>query len=117
MLYDAPIDVEFSEFDSVQPDLVIILNDNVHQITPTKFKVAPNLVVEILSPSIGDYDQTIKKDFYERSGVPEYWIVAPFEQSFEQWVPQDGKFALAPRSSALRLTIVHDIEIDLDQVW
>ena len=117
VLFNAPIDVQLSEFDIVQPDLVIILNDNIRKITPTKIKVAPNLVVEILSPSTGDYDRTIKKDLYERSGVSEYWIVDPFEQQVDQWVLQNGKLTLAPKSNVLRLTFADGIEIDMDTVW
>ena len=41
VLYDAPIDVQLSEYDIVQPDIVIVLNENVRKITPTKIKVAP----------------------------------------------------------------------------
>lgn len=117
VLYNGPIDVQLSEFDIVQPDLVIILNDNIRKITPTKIKVAPNLVVEILSPSTGDYDRTIKKDLYERSGVSEYWIVDPFEQHVDQWVLQNGKLTLLPKSNVLQLTFVSGIEVDLDTVW
>ena len=117
VLYDAPIDVQLSEFDIVKPDLVIILNDNVRKITPTKIKVAPHLVVEILSPSTAGNDRTIKKDLYERSGVSEYWIVDPFEQQVDQWVLKDGKFVLVPKANILRLSFVSGIEVDLDTVW
>ncbi len=41
LLFSAPMDVQLSEFDIVQPDLVIILNENIRKITPTKIKVAP----------------------------------------------------------------------------
>jgi Uma2 family endonuclease len=38
---------------------------------------APNLVIEIGSPSTRGRDETIKRQLYERSGVDEYWIVDP----------------------------------------
>jgi len=117
VMFNAPMDVQLSENDIVQPDLVVILNENVRKITPTKIKVAPNLVVEILSPSTSGNDQTIKKDLYERSGVTEYWVVDPFEQQVGQWILQDGKYVLAPKAVILRLTIVENVEIDLDKVW
>jgi len=117
VMFNAPMDVQLSENDIVQPDLVVILNENVRKITPTKIKVAPNLVVEILSPSTSGNDQTIKKDLYERSGVTEYWVVDPFEQQVDQWILQDGKYVLAPKAVILRLTIVENVEIDLDKVW
>jgi len=117
VMFDAPMDVQLSETDIVQPDLVVILNENVRKITPTKIKVAPNWVVEILSPSTSGNDQTIKKDLYERSGVTEYWVVDPFEQQVDQWILQNGKYVLAPKAGILRLTIVEHVEIDLDTVW
>ena len=117
LLFDAPMDVQLSMFDIVQPDLVIILNENIRKITPTKIKVAPNLVVEILSPSTAVNDRTIKKDHYERSGVSEYWVVDPFEQQVDQWVLRDGNYVIAPQSKAIRLSFVSDIEVDFDTVW
>ena len=117
LLYNAPIDVQLSEFDIVQPDIVIILNENVRKITPTKIKVAPHLVVEILSPSTSGNDRTIKKDLYERSGVNEYWIVDPYEQQVEQWILRDGKYALETQAKVIRLSFVSDVEVDFDSVW
>jgi len=117
VLYDAPIDVQLSEFDIVQPDIVIILNENVRKITPTKIKVAPHLVVEILSPSTSGNDRTIKKDLYERSGVNEYWIVDPYVQQVEQWILRDGKYALETQAKVIRLSFVSDVEVDFETVW
>jgi Uma2 family endonuclease len=117
VLYNAPIDVQLSEFDIVQPDIVIILNENVRKITPTKIKVAPHLVVEILSPSTSGNDRTIKKDLYERSGVVEYWIVDPYEQQVEQWILRDGKYAIEAQAKVIRLSFVSDVEVDFDSVW
>lgn len=117
LLYNAPIDVQLSEFDIVQPDIVIILNENVRRITPTKIKVAPHLVVEILSQSTAANDRTLKKDLYERSGVSEYWIVDPYEQHVDQWILRDGKYVLAPQSNVIRLSFVNDIEVDFEIVW
>ncbi len=117
VLFNAPMDVQLSGFDIVQPDIVIILNENVRKITPTKIKVAPHLVVEILSPSTAGNDRNIKKDLYERSGVSEYWIVDPFEQQVEQWILRDGKYVLAPQGNVVRLSFVSDVEVDFDTVW
>jgi Uma2 family endonuclease len=117
VLFNAPVDVQLSEFDVVQPDLVIVLNENVRKITPTKIKVAPNLVVEILSPSTTELDQTLKKELYERSGVQEYWIVDPFEQSVAQWVLTDGKYSLAPAADPINLTIASRISIAKETIW
>ena len=55
---------------------------------------APDLVVEVLSPSTGKHDKGHKKEVYERHGVREYWIVSPGDRSVEQYVLEDGRFVL-----------------------
>lgn len=115
--YSAPVDVQLSEFDVVQPDLVIVLNKNFRKITPTKIKVAPDLIVEILSPSTAENDQTLKKQLYERSGVSEYWIVDPFDQKVDQFVLVDGKYVLQPPTNEVPLSIVSGVTIDLEKIW
>lgn len=55
---------------------------------------APDLVVEVLSPSTAKNDKAHKKDVYAQCGVREYWIVSPGEKSVEQYLLQDGKFVL-----------------------
>ena len=55
---------------------------------------APDLVVEVLSPSTARNDRIRKKDTYEKYGVREYWIVNPTECSIEQYILTDGKFVL-----------------------
>ena len=47
------------------------------------FTAAPDLVVEVLSPSTADRDQTVEQDFYARSGVRELWIASPEAKTIE----------------------------------
>ena len=82
-VFDAPIDLQLSETDVVQPDIVVVLRKN-QIITTTKLKGVPDLVIEILSPSNREYDQELKKRLYEQHAVPEYWIVDPENQTVEQ---------------------------------
>ena len=117
VVFNAPVDVQLTEFDIVQPDLVVILNENIRKITHTKIKVAPNLVVEILSPSTSELDYNLKKDLYERTGVQEYWIVDPFEQSVEKWVLMNGKYTLIPATDPIVLTITPGISIPAELIW
>ena len=55
---------------------------------------APDLVVEVLSPSTARYDLGHKKEIYEKHGVREYWIVNPANRSLEQYILQEGRFVL-----------------------
>lgn len=55
---------------------------------------APDLVVEVLSPSTAKNDKGYKKGVYETSGVPEYWIVDPSQKSIEANLLQGGRYVL-----------------------
>lgn len=55
---------------------------------------APDLVVEVLSPSTAANDRGIKKDTYEKAGVKEYWIVDPVSKSIDVHHLKEGKFVL-----------------------
>ncbi len=55
---------------------------------------APDLLVEILPPCTARHDRMRKKDVYAASGVPEYWIVSPEEQSIEVYLLRDGAYTL-----------------------
>jgi Uma2 family endonuclease len=72
----APTDVVFSGIDVAQPDLLYICEDGSAEVG-TNVAGAPDLVVEILSPSNRRYDEVTKRNLYERAGVGEYWLVDP----------------------------------------
>lgn len=55
---------------------------------------APDLVIEVLSPSTARYDRGPKKDAYEAAGVREYWIIEPEAKSLEVYLLKAGKFIL-----------------------
>ncbi|HUX13258.1 MAG TPA: Uma2 family endonuclease [Spirochaetia bacterium] len=83
-VYPAPFDVVLPDYpeqsaeDSptvVQPDICVICDRS--KITEAGCTGAPDLVVEILSPSTSRKDAEIKRKLYERHGVREYWIVDP----------------------------------------
>lgn len=74
-IFVAPFDVVLSDTDVVQPDLLFVSNERVNIITDENIQGAPDLVVEILSPSTAERDQTFKRSLYARHGVKEYWLV------------------------------------------
>lgn len=74
------------------PDVLIICDKN--KIKANWIDGAPELVVEVLSPSTTINDRGIKKDVYERSGVKEYWIVDPSAKSIEVHYLKDGRLVL-----------------------
>ena len=74
-IYAAPFDVVLSDTDVVQPDLLFVSNERAHIITDENVQGAPDLVVEILSPSTAERDKTFKRSLYAKHGVKEYWLV------------------------------------------
>jgi len=77
-IFYAPFDVVFSQHDVVEPDLLYVSNARTTQVlTPANVQGAPDLVIEIGSPSTRQRDETIKRRLYERSAVSEYWVVDP----------------------------------------
>ena len=72
----SPMSVRLAEQDAiVQPDILFVARDRLAIISDDIVDGAPDLVVEVLSPSNWIYDRTRKQKAYERAGVREYWIV------------------------------------------
>ncbi|TDK42771.1 Uma2 family endonuclease [Algoriphagus formosus] len=87
-VYSAPFDVRFPKkskedsqiFDVVQPDICVICD--LDKLDDRGCLGAPDLIVEILSPSNNETELRYKFDLYESQGVKEYWIVSPENQTF-----------------------------------
>jgi Uma2 family endonuclease len=122
LVFNAPVDVQLTEHDIVQPDLVVVLkngadgNDRTRMITHTKINGAPDLVVEILSPSTAADDTVLKKQLYERTGVAEYWIADPDNQRLEQYRLVDGSYRLEPPANPV-MTFAGGLCVKLDAIW
>lgn len=71
----APCDVLLDEKDIVQPDLIYVARDHAEQVEERYVAGAPDLVVEILSPSTRRLDEVLKRRRYAHFGIGEYWIV------------------------------------------
>ena len=92
--YFSPTDVVLSDTTTLQPDLIFVSNERLHIETSANIQGAPDLVVEILSPSTSMRDWRDKMDLYERHGVPEYWVVDPAGYMLWQFRLRDGKYEL-----------------------
>jgi len=85
-VFRAPLLVEFpGTGDRVQPDILFVSKERRAIIGEKAVLGAPDLVVEILSPSTAHRDRGIKLDLYARRGVREYWIVDPEEDVVDVW--------------------------------
>ena len=73
----SPLDVVLSQYDVVEPDLLVVLSDQSDIITSLHVRGTPALVIEVLSPGTRRRDVGLKRRVYERVGVREYWLVDP----------------------------------------
>lgn len=99
-VYPAPFDVRLTGSDAradeaittvVQPDISVVCDPG--KLDEAGCLGAPDLVVEVLSPSTAYKDQTEKLEAYERHGVREYWIVNPDRGSVLAYCLQkDGRY-------------------------
>lgn len=116
---NSPIDLQLSNFDVVQPDLVIVLTSN-RIVDEINIKGVPNLVIEILSPSNRKHDTELKKHLYEQFAVPEYWIVDPDECVLVRYrLDETGKFgqAIEFKDAITFDGIPSGAIVDLTRVW
>ena len=75
----------------VLPDISVICDHN--KLDEYGCKGAPDMVVEILSPSTQRHDQLVKLRLYQQAGVQEYWIVDPENRTVRViLMDEDGRF-------------------------
>jgi Uma2 family endonuclease len=75
VLFNAPVDVIFSDATVAQPDLLVMAPARRNLISERGIEGPPDLIVEILSPRTERTDREIKFRLYASAGVREYWIV------------------------------------------
>lgn len=117
-VFASPVDVQLSDHDVVQPDIVVVLDARREILHRSRIIGAPDLVIEILSPSTRSRDCREKRQLYETHRVSEYWIVDPETRLVEQlrWVGDD--FQLVGQHHH-RVTFLDDPRktIELERVW
>ncbi|MBF0492673.1 MAG: Uma2 family endonuclease [Deltaproteobacteria bacterium] len=120
VLFAAPMDVYLSEENVVQPDLFFISREREHIIQRECIKGAPDLVIEILSPSNSNRDLIVKKHLYAKFAVQEYWIVNPETQVIEVMTWAERGFEtvqIYPRNATLSSPFLKDIRLRLEEVF
>ncbi len=122
-LFYAPLDVIFSHFDVVEPDLLYASHERAREImTGDWVRGAPELVIEIRSRTTARRDETLKRRLYEQFGVTEYWIVNPGTESIAVHRRSGEKFAApsqlpAAAGDVLRTPLLPGLDLPLDRVF
>jgi Uma2 family endonuclease len=116
-LFHPPFDVVLGENDVVEPDLIFVSNERANIITRTNIQGAPDLVVEILSPSNRGYDERVKYQTYERFGVGEYWIVDPDAEIVTIYRRTGGKFVRAESGDPLTTPLLPGFSLELGAIF
>lgn len=115
----APLDVVLSDHDVVQPDVFVVCDRS--KITGAGIRGAPDLAVEILSPSTALKDRREKRVLYQRYGVREYLLVDPEGGYVEHLVlGEDGSYgtrAVLGPTDTIVLQSLNGLEIHLADVF
>ena len=115
----APTDVVLSDHDVVQPDVFVVCDEQ--KITEQNIQGAPDLVVEVRSPSTARKDRREKMRLYETFGVREYILIDPDGQYAERFIlERDGRFGrgevFGPQQ-VMALDSIESVEIPLWEVF
>ena len=112
---DRPEDVDTM----VEPDLAVVCDPE--KLDERGCKGAPDLIVEVLSPSTQRHDRLTKYNLYERAGVREYWIVSPEERTVQVSVLQsDGRYRvveLYTSGDVAKVNVLEGCFLELSKVW
>lgn len=93
MVLPGPTDVYFSEVDVVEPDVVVVTPARLERVEPRFVRGAPDVAVEVASPSTRGLDLGRKRALYEREGVEEFWFVDLDVEQVQRHARESGGFA------------------------
>jgi len=119
-VFHAPFDVELAPNFVVQPDVLVILNDNLNMLMPSRVIGAPDLVIEVTSPGTAGYDRREKQDAYAQAGVTEYWIADPATKTVEVLQLRDNHYYLVgvfQNGAILPSTVVPNMPVRVEQFF
>lgn len=119
-VFPAPVDVELAPDRVVQPDVVVVLMQNLGVLAGSRIIGAPDLVVEIVSPATAGYDRREKQDAYARAGVPEYWIADPASRTIEVLTLEQGRYRslhVFARQARLPSRVLPDFPVVVEQFF
>jgi len=118
-LFIAPFDVVLDDENTVQPDLVFVLSSKAGIIRSRGIFGAPDLLIEIVSPSSVRKDRYEKKALYARFGVREFWLADPGNHAIEVLTLESGSYKLhcsAEEKGPVNSTVLSGFSFDISQL-
>ena len=122
-IFLSPLDVVFTHWDVVEPDLVFVARNQLGILTPDNIKGSPSLVVEVASRSTRRRDEQVKRRLFEREGVQEYWLVYPdrdavtvFRRHADRSFPRVAELSRAQHDT-LSTPLIPDLVLDLRDLF
>ena len=113
----APMDVHLADHTVAQPDVLYISPER-REIAQTWIEGAPDLVVEVLSPSTTRMDRLLKLNRYAEAGVSEYWLVDPGLRTIEFLVHDGEHFAVHVQDGGSWTSpVVPGVTLNIDTFW
>ena len=115
----APFDVKLTDRDVVEPDVLYFGREARRRIEQRYVQSAPDLVVEVSSPTTRRVDLVRKRDLYVRFGVPEYWFVDLDADRVEVFHLADGRYgpsSLLGRADTLKSSLLPGLELSVDAI-
>ncbi len=114
----APTDVFFSDTNVVEPDVLFVTAEHLERVEQLFVRSAPDLVVEVSSPSTRRLELVRKRELYQRFGVPEYWYVDLDADRVEIHRLVEGKYDvpfIAQRGSSVNTPLLPGFAISVDE--
>ena len=119
-VYPSPFDVCLDEINVLQPDILFVSNARRSVLTKAGAEGAPDLVIEILSPSNAALDRVRKRDVYARCGVAEFWIISPESRTVQVYRLQEDAakpVLIRGEHETLESPLLPGLTIDLREVF
>jgi len=115
--FDVRLNAEAGDDTVVQPDIVVICDRS--KLSGTGCIGAPDMVIEIISPSTAKHDRILKLNVYRRAGVREYWIVDPDTKTVSVHVLENGRYYISRHSDedTVDVTVLEGCAISLSEVF
>lgn len=119
--FTSPIDVFFDKYNNTQPDVLFITKERSFLIDPTNGIVgAPDIVVEVISPSSVKADKKDKKELYLQFGVKEFWLIDPVYQTLVLHILNNNQYDIKQElfsEGKIESSILPELNLDLKQVF